>query len=179
MDYRGLALIVGGVGLSWGWIVGLLGSEPVRWWRFLLLLAAVLIAAAASTVLAIAVSVATGGTAHRFPLIEHHPWWWSAGATMVVAGAALLVWWAQRIYERRPVPPQTSTEARSAYGRLAKRWDLVELGVHQVIGGGLAGERVAGLRCGASGTGLRCGASGGLAGNPASHATDIADGSRL
>ena len=113
----------------------------MRWWRFLLLSAAVLIAAVAGTVLAIAVNVATGGTAHPFPFIEHHPWRWSAGATIAVAGAGLLVWLAQRVYERRPMPPQTSTETKpanrtTAHGRLAERWDPVELGVHQVIGGG-------------------------------------------
>jgi hypothetical protein len=108
----------------------------VRWWRFLLLSAAALIAAAASTMLAIAVNVATGGNAHRFPFIEHHPWRWTAGSAMAVAGAGLLVWWTQRIYERRPPPPQTFTEAKPAYGRLVGRWTAVELGVHQVIGGG-------------------------------------------
>ena len=107
----------------------------MRWLRFMLLSAAALVAAAASTVLAIAVNVATGGTAHRLPFIEHHPWRWSAGATVAVAGAGLLFWWTQRFYERKPTP-QTSSEAKPAYGRrLVERWDPVELGVHRVIGG--------------------------------------------
>src|SRR5215510_3762488 len=105
----------------------ILRREPVRWRRFILVSAAVLIAAAATTVLAISVNVATGGTAYPFPFIEHHPWWWSAGSTVALAGAGVLVWWTQRIYERRPTP---------MYGRPAKRWDPVELGVHQVIRGG-------------------------------------------
>jgi hypothetical protein len=108
----------------------------VRSWRFVLLPAAVLIAAAASTVLTVAVNVATGGTARRFPFIEHHPWLWAAGATLAVAGAGLMVWWTQRLFERRSAPPTTSTEAKPVYGRPVKRWDPMELGVHQVIGGG-------------------------------------------
>jgi hypothetical protein len=85
----------------------------VRWWRFLLLSAAALIAATASTVLAIALNVATGGTARGLPFIEHHPWRWTAGSTIAVAGAGLLVWWTQRYYERRLTPPQASTEVVS------------------------------------------------------------------
>jgi WD40 repeat protein len=65
----------------------------------LLILAGVL-ATAASTVLAVAVNVATGGTARWFPAVERHPLWWTAGATVAVAGAGLLVWLAQRWYDR-------------------------------------------------------------------------------
>ena len=50
--------------------------------------------------LAIAVNVATGGTAQWFPPVERHPLWWTAGATVAVAAASLLVWGAQRWYER-------------------------------------------------------------------------------
>jgi WD40 repeat protein len=73
----------------------------VRWWRFLLLTVAGVLTAVAGTVLAVAVNVATGGTARGLPWIEGHPWWWSAGSTLAVAGAGLVVWWAQRMFEPR------------------------------------------------------------------------------
>jgi WD40 repeat protein len=66
----------------------------------MLLVVAGVVAAAASTVLAIALNVATGGTARWFPLVERYPLWWTGGATVAVAGAGLLVWWAQRWYDR-------------------------------------------------------------------------------
>ena len=72
----------------------------VRWWRLALLVLAGVVAAAAATVLAVAVNVATGGTAQWFPPVERHPLWWTAGATAAVAAASLLVWAAQRWYER-------------------------------------------------------------------------------
>ena len=72
----------------------------VRWWRLALLVLAGVVAAAAATVLAVAVNVATGGTAKWFPPVERHPLWWTAGATAAVAVASLLVWAAQRWYER-------------------------------------------------------------------------------
>ena len=72
----------------------------VRWWRFALVAVAGVVAAAAGTVLAVAVNVATGGTARWFPAVQQHPLWWVAGATVAVAGAGLLVWQAQRAYER-------------------------------------------------------------------------------
>ena len=68
----------------------------VRWWRLALLVLAGAAAAAAATVLAVAVNVATGGTAKWFPPVERHPLWWTAGATVAVAVASLLVWAAQR-----------------------------------------------------------------------------------
>ena len=70
------------------------------WWRFALLALAGVLAAAAGTVLAVAVNVATGGTAQWFPAVEWRPLWWISGATVAVAGAGLLVWRAQRWYER-------------------------------------------------------------------------------
>jgi WD40 repeat protein len=72
----------------------------VRWWRLALLVLAGLVAAAAATVLAVAVNVATGGTAKWFPPVERHPPRWTIGATMAVAVASWLVWAAQRGYER-------------------------------------------------------------------------------
>ncbi len=72
----------------------------VRWWRLALLILAGVVAAAAATVLAVAVNVATGGTAKWFPPVERHPLWWTAGATAAVAVASLLAWAAQRGYAR-------------------------------------------------------------------------------
>ncbi|MGO9083169.1 MAG: NB-ARC domain-containing protein [Streptosporangiaceae bacterium] len=72
----------------------------MRWWRLALLVLAGFVAAVAGTVLAVAVSVATGGTARWLPAAGRHPLWWIAGATAAVAGASLLAWGAQRWYER-------------------------------------------------------------------------------
>ena len=72
----------------------------VRWWRLALLVLTGVVAAAAATVLAIAVAVATGGTAKWFPPVERHALWWTAGATAGVAVASLLVFATQRRYER-------------------------------------------------------------------------------
>ena len=76
------------------------GGGDLRAWRLGLLTLAGLLAAAASTVLAVALNVATGGTARWFLPVERHPLWWTAGATVTVAGAGLLTWWAQRWYDR-------------------------------------------------------------------------------
>ena len=72
----------------------------VRWWRLALPVLAGVVAAAAATVLAVAVNVATGGTAKWFPPVEQHPLWWTAGATAAVAAAGLLGWAAQQWYQR-------------------------------------------------------------------------------
>jgi hypothetical protein len=69
-------------------------------WRLALLILAGVLTAVAGTVLAVAVNVATGGTARWFPTMERYALWWTAGATVNVAGAGLLVWHAQRWYER-------------------------------------------------------------------------------
>ena len=45
----------------------------VRWWRLALLVLAGVVAAAAATVLAVAVNVATGGTAQWFPACRAAP----------------------------------------------------------------------------------------------------------
>jgi WD40 repeat protein len=76
------------------------GGGVVRRWRLTLLVLAGVLAAVASTVLAVALNVATGGTARWFPTMERYPLWWTGGATMAVAGAGLLVWWAQRWYDQ-------------------------------------------------------------------------------
>ena len=72
----------------------------VRWWRLALLVLAGVLVAAAGTVLAVAVNVATGGTATWFPAVQRHPLWWTAGGTAAVAAGSLLVWGAQRWYDR-------------------------------------------------------------------------------
>ena len=72
----------------------------MRWWRLVLLVLAGVMAAAAGTVLAVAVNVATGGTARWFPAVQRHPLWWTAGATAAVAAGSLLAWGAQRWYDR-------------------------------------------------------------------------------
>jgi len=85
-------------------------EQVVRWWRLALLVLAGVVVAAAGTVLAVAVNVATGGTARWFPAMQRHPLWWTAGATAAVAAVAagsLLAWGAQRWYDRGlsvPVP---------------------------------------------------------------------------
>jgi WD40 repeat protein len=71
-------------------------------YRWLLMVAgAGVLAAVAGTVLAVAVNVATGGTARWFPTMDRYPLQWSAGATAAVGFTALLVWGAQRRYDRR------------------------------------------------------------------------------
>ena len=72
----------------------------VQWRRLALLILAGVVAAAAVALLAVAVNVATGGTAKWFPPVERYPLWWTAGATAAVAVTSLLVWSAQRGYER-------------------------------------------------------------------------------
>ena len=72
----------------------------MRRWRLALVAVAGVLAAAAGTVLAVALNVATGGTARWFPTMERYPLWWTAGGTAGVAGAGLLVWWAQRRYDQ-------------------------------------------------------------------------------
>jgi len=108
-----------------------------------------LVAAVAGTVLAVAVIVATGGTARWFPTMDGYPLWWTSGATAGVAAAGVLVWRVQAWYERRsaglvpavqrPEPRVGSSEfgaSKPVYGRPVRRWDPLALGVHRVIGGG-------------------------------------------
>jgi hypothetical protein len=85
----------------------------VRWSRLALLTLAGALEAAAGTVLAVAVNVATGGTAKWFPTMDRHPLWWVAGATAAVACAGLLIWGAQRWYGRLS-PPDSAPPAATA-----------------------------------------------------------------
>ena len=69
-------------------------------WRLTLVAGAGMLAAAAGTVLAVALNVATGGTAHWFPAVDRYPLWWTAGATVGVAGAGMMLWRVQAWYDR-------------------------------------------------------------------------------
>jgi WD40 repeat protein len=69
-------------------------------YRLGLVAAAGLVAAVAATVLAVALNVATGGTARWFPTMEGYPLWWTVGATVAVAGAGLVMWRVQGWYDR-------------------------------------------------------------------------------
>jgi NB-ARC domain-containing protein len=75
----------------------------VRWWRLALLTLAGVVAATAATLLAVAVNVATGGTAGWFgwvPGLAAWPQWWAVGATVGVAAGGVVAWGAQLWYER-------------------------------------------------------------------------------
>ena len=85
----------------WGWLALLEGVGIVRGFQLALVAGAGVLAAAAGTVLAIAVNVATGGSARWFPTMERYPLWWTAGATVTVAGAGLLMYKVQRWYDSR------------------------------------------------------------------------------
>ena len=100
-----------------------------RWWRIGLLAAVALTAGAAGTVLAIAINVATGGTAPWFPTMDRYPLRWTVAATLAAAVAGLLVWQAQKI-------AGPGGKGTPIYGRPVRRWAPLELGVHRVIGGG-------------------------------------------
>jgi WD40 repeat protein len=68
----------------------------VRRWRWMFVVASVLAAACAATFVAVAVNVATGGTAPWFPAVERHPLGWAAAGTALVALAGLVGTWTQR-----------------------------------------------------------------------------------
>ncbi|GAA2533920.1 NB-ARC domain-containing protein [Winogradskya humida] len=70
----------------------------MRWW---LMTVGGLLTAAAATVGAVAVNVATGGTAPWFPSMEDHYLRWTAASVLLIAGAGLLYWWAERRYDDR------------------------------------------------------------------------------
>jgi WD40 repeat protein len=76
------------------------GGGIVRWWRFAVVAVAGALTATAGTALAVAVNVATGGSAGWFPPVAEHPAAWTAGATAAGAAAWLAAWQAQRWYER-------------------------------------------------------------------------------
>ena len=71
-----------------------------RWWRVVLVSAALVLAAFSASLGAVAVNVATGGSAGPLVFLERHPWWWVVGSSVVVAAAGALVWWSQRRYDR-------------------------------------------------------------------------------
>ena len=72
-----------------------------RWWaRLAAVCAASLVGVVASTVGAVAVNVATGGTAPGWlPGMASSPWWWATGSAVAVATASGTAWWALRRYE--------------------------------------------------------------------------------
>jgi hypothetical protein len=72
----------------------------MRAWRLALVAGAGVLAAVAGTVLAVALNVATGGTARWFPAVDRYPLWWTAGATAGVAGAGMMLWRVQAWYDR-------------------------------------------------------------------------------
>jgi len=75
----------------------------MRWWRWVLLTLSAVATATAATLVAIAVNVATGGTAPWLPAVEQQPLWWSAGGTAAVAVAGVAGWWTRGAVDR-PLP---------------------------------------------------------------------------
>jgi WD40 repeat protein len=73
----------------------------MSWRRLMVVGAAVLAATAAGGVLAVALTVATGGAARWFPSMDRFALWWAAGSAAAVAGTGLLVWRVQAWYERK------------------------------------------------------------------------------
>jgi len=57
------------------------GVGCVRGRRLALVAGGGVLAAAAGAVLAVALNVATGGTARWFPAMDRYPPWWTAGGT--------------------------------------------------------------------------------------------------
>ncbi|MEU7908539.1 NB-ARC domain-containing protein, partial [Actinoplanes sp. NPDC049118] len=63
-------------------------------------------AASAATLVAVAVNVATGGSAPWFPAVEQRPLWWAGFGTAGTAVAGLAGSWAQRLIEHQlPMVP--------------------------------------------------------------------------
>ena len=68
--------------------------------RLALVITAGLAAAAAGSVVAIAINVATGGSAPWLPAMNRYPLWWTVGATLLVTATGLFAWHAQRRYDQ-------------------------------------------------------------------------------
>jgi WD40 repeat protein len=74
--------------------------------RWILLILSVIAAASAATLVAVAVNVATGGSAPWFPALEQRPLWWAVAGTAATVVAGLAGAWAQRLVDRQlPVVP--------------------------------------------------------------------------
>jgi WD40 repeat protein len=72
----------------------------MQWRRLTLVAGAILAATVAGGVLAVALTVATGGSARWFPSMDGFALWWAAGSGVAVTATGLLVWRAQAWYER-------------------------------------------------------------------------------
>src|ERR1700722_12760655 len=83
-----------------GWMVTFRRGYIVRRRRLALVIVAGLAVAAAGSAAAVAINVATGGTAPWVPGMDRYSLWWTAGSTILVAAAALLAWQAQRRYDQ-------------------------------------------------------------------------------
>src|ERR1039458_2998084 len=84
-------------------------------------------------VTALAVLVVTAGLAVLLAVVFHLAWPPAAVAILGTLPALYLAWLA---VPGVISPPEPAMVTRPVYGRRVGRWDPVELGVHQVIGGG-------------------------------------------
>jgi Leishmanolysin len=145
-----------------------------RSWRLVTVTGSAVVAAVAAAVASIALNVATGGKAPRFPSVDQHYLWWLAGSTGAVAASGLLGWWTQRRYERGlvalvPVAQRPESwvvdrpvEVDRIVGALRRGRGAATVGITTAVHGAAA------LRCGGSG---RIGAGIGLdqRGQPTRH----------
>ena len=82
---------------------------------------------------ALAVLAVTAALAVLLAVLSHLAWPPVVVAILGTVPALYLAWAA---LPGAILPPEPGAVKKPAYGRLARRWDPVELGVHQVIGGG-------------------------------------------
>jgi len=102
-------------------------------WRLALLAVSGLLVAVLGAGLAVAINVATGGSAPWFPTMNRYPLPWTAGAAVAVAAAGLVSWWAQRWYESGS-PGRESVRQRAEPRRVrVADADPLQLGVHAAI----------------------------------------------
>ncbi len=75
-------------------------------WRWVFLGLSAIAAASTAALVAVAVNVATGGSAPWFPAVERQPLWWAVAGTAAMAVAGLVGTWSQRLIDRQlPVVP--------------------------------------------------------------------------
>jgi len=82
---------------------------------------------------ALALLVVTAVLAWLLTLLFHVAW---PPILVSIVGTLPALYLAWRAVPGAVSPPGSDTAGKPAYGRLAERWDPVELGVHPVIGGG-------------------------------------------